>query len=127
MGTVGPPANYLFLDIEVNTLIWSVVEPCVGISCACLSTLRPIFRVIHNGSLRMSLSSRFKYRTSTRSALDDSEQVSSLTNENSASLRKGQVQHEFSEIDHSAVASHELCDIEMRIRGHETFDTEKMT
>ena len=127
MATVGLPANYIFLDIEVNTLIWSVVEPCVGISCACLSTLRPIFRVIHNGSLRARLSSRFKYRTSTRSALYSSEQVSSLTNENFVSLRKSQVQHEFSEIDHSAVASHELCDIDIRIRGYESFDTGKLT
>lgn len=37
------------LDTEVESLIWSVIEPCTGIVCACLSTLRPLFRTVFGG------------------------------------------------------------------------------
>ena len=86
-----------------------------------------MFRVLHIGSLRAKLSSRFKHGSSTRSALDGSEQVSSLTKEISASPWKGRVQHEFSEIDHSTTSSHGMSDLEMRSMGYESFDTEKVT
>ena len=36
-------------DIEVESVVWSVIEPCVGIVCGCLSTLRPLFRTIFGG------------------------------------------------------------------------------
>lgn len=39
-----------FSDIQVEILIWSLIEPCVGIVCACLSTLRPMFRAMRGGS-----------------------------------------------------------------------------
>lgn len=40
-------------DIEVDPLNWSIIEPCVGIICACLSTLRPLFRFLfRSGSTR---------------------------------------------------------------------------
>ena len=35
-----------FTYIEVDSLNWSLIEPCVGIVCACLPTLRPLFRKI---------------------------------------------------------------------------------
>lgn len=48
-------------DIEVESLIWSVIEPCTGIVCACLSTLRPLFRAVFGSgflSRRSGASSR---------------------------------------------------------------------
>ena len=86
-----------------------------------------MFRVLHIGSLRAKLSSRFKYGSSTRSALDGSEQVSSLTKVISASPRKGRVQHESSETNHSTTVSYGMSDLEMRSMGYESFDTEKVT
>lgn len=87
-----------------------------------------MFRVLNTGSLRARLSSGFKYRSSTRSALHSSEQVTSLTKkENSASPWNGPAQHEFSDIDRSTVASHGLSNMEMRSMGYKSLDTERMT
>ena len=34
----------LALDSIANIILWSAIEPCVGIICACLPTLGPIFQ-----------------------------------------------------------------------------------
>lgn len=49
-----------FLDSLVQPAMWTEVEPCVGIICACLPTLRPLFK-----ECTSSLSSKYSHYAST--------------------------------------------------------------
>lgn len=51
----------LLLAHSITFIIWSVVEPAVALTCACLPTLRPLFRGVL--SLASSQSKRRSYRS----------------------------------------------------------------
>ena len=40
-----------------------MVEPCLGISCACLSTLRPFYRILHDSIQRLRASGSKPFET----------------------------------------------------------------
>lgn len=53
--------KYILLDSLVQPAMWTEVEPCVGIICACLPTLRPLFK-----ECITSLSSKYSEYTNSR-------------------------------------------------------------
>jgi hypothetical protein len=66
-------------DTLNETLIWSTTEPCTGIVCACLPTLRPVIRVILGGSQRLK-STGSKVGSTSRSLLRNLRQKLQSTN-----------------------------------------------
>lgn len=47
----------MFSGNDAFTAMWSVVETCIAIVCACLPTLRPVLDVVFSGSILGSIRS----------------------------------------------------------------------
>ena len=57
---IGDPADLILEDDTYDIFIWTVIEPCMGVVCACLPTLGPLFQGSHSvesfiGSIRSYL------------------------------------------------------------------------
>ena len=66
-----------FLDDTYNIFIWTVIEPCMGIICACLPILGPVFQGGHSpesliGSIRSYISVRTQKSNRSKSSIWES-------------------------------------------------------
>ena len=100
-----------------------MVEPCLGISCACLSTLRPLYRVLDDSIQRLR-SSGSKFFTMQRPIFHGETQKASITGIGKYTKRwGGHSQKEPPGID-DAVAVKGSSRIEMRNLGYTTLGTD---
>ena len=98
-----------------------MVEPCLGIICACLSTLRPFYRVLHDSIQRLRASGS-KLLTTQRPIFHSATQKASITGIGKYIKRwGGHSQKEPPGID-AAVAVKGSSRIEMRSMGYSTLD-----
>ena len=101
-----------------------MVEPCLGISCACLSTLRPFYRVCHDSIPRLRYSAS-KFLTMQRPIFDSARQKVSISGIGKSTKNwGGRGQKEPPGIDDAAVAVKGSSRIEMRSMGYRTLDTD---
>ena len=101
-----------------------MVEPCLGISCACLSTLRPFYRVLHDNIQRLR-SSGCKLLTTQRPIFHSATQEVSISIFGKSTKNwGGRSQKEPPGIDDAAVAMKGSSRIEMRSMGYSTLGTD---
>lgn len=113
-----------YLDVEVDTDV-SVVEPCVGIVCACLPALRPMFHFLRGGR-QCSKSSGAKGDTTSRNLLPSLWQKWSPTHsEDAKSCRSGHHHHAPTGNDDRVEAVKELSNIEMHSMDYCSLDTDR--
>ena len=116
--------NEIFLDFGGLPLQWSIIEPCMGISCACLSTLRPLYRVLHDSIQRLRASSS-KLLTTQRSIFHSATQKVSISGIGKSIKHWGvRSQKEPPGTDDAAVAVKGSSRIEMRSMGYSTLGTD---
>ena len=101
-----------------------MVEPCLGISCACLSTLRPFYRVLHDSIQRLRSSGR-KLLTTQRPVFHSVTQKVSISGIGRSTQKwGGHSQKEPSGLDDAVVAVKGSSLIEMRSMGYSTLGTD---
>lgn len=105
-------------------LLWSIIEPCMGISCACLSTLRPFYRVLHHSIQRLRASAP-KLLATRRPIFHSATQKVSISGIGKFTKNwGGHSQKEPPGIDDVAVAVKGSSRIEMRSMGYSTLDSD---
>ena len=96
----------------------------MGISCACLSTLRPFYRVLHDSIQRLKSSSS-KLLIAQRSIFNSATQKVSITSIGKSTKHwVGRSQKDPSEADETAVAVKGSSRIEMRSMGYNSLDAD---
>ena len=78
----------MHLDDTYGIFIWTGIEPCLGVICACLPCLGPLFR--EGGSTKsLFASARSFFRGSSAASKDDKVSGSSLVGQRYAGQRNG--------------------------------------